>query len=81
MEKQQENGQQSLMSLWSKRTSIETNQNEAPSVEYETSTQNILKYHFVIGMLKPGQKRIGLIAINKNKLSIAGILGIKKFKK
>ncbi|CAD8096788.1 unnamed protein product [Paramecium sonneborni] len=81
MEKQQENGDKSSMSLWSKRTSIETTYNEAPSVESEMGTQNILKYHFVIGILKPGQKRIGLKAINKNKLSIGGILGIKKFKK
>ncbi|CAD8091573.1 unnamed protein product [Paramecium primaurelia] len=82
MEKKQESGQNTLMSLWSKRTSIDTDLNETPSVYLDMEySQDIQKYNFVIGILKPGQKRIGLIAINKNKLSIAGILGIKKFKK
>ncbi|CAD8054711.1 unnamed protein product [Paramecium primaurelia] len=81
MDKQQKSVQNSQMSIWSKRTSIETIQNEALSSEFESSTQDISKYNFVIGILKPGQKRIGLIAINKNKLSIAGILGIKKIQK
>ncbi|CAK70634.1 unnamed protein product (macronuclear) [Paramecium tetraurelia] len=81
MNKQQQSVSNSLTSIWSKRTSIETIQNEALSPEFENSTQDISKYHFVIGILKPGQKRIGLIAINKNKLSIAGILGIKKIQK
>ncbi|KAM3143848.1 hypothetical protein pb186bvf_004124 [Paramecium bursaria] len=41
--------------------------------------EEVQKHNFVIGVIKPGERRVGLQTINKNKISISGVLGIKKF--
>ncbi|CAK87817.1 unnamed protein product (macronuclear) [Paramecium tetraurelia] len=81
-EKKQQRGQDNLRLLLSKRTSIDVISYETPSVYLDMNcSQGIKKYKFFIGILKPGQKWIGLIAINRNKLSIAGIFGDKIIQK
>ncbi|CAD8122392.1 unnamed protein product [Paramecium sonneborni] len=40
--------------------------------------QQIANHKFVIGISKPGQQRIGLQTISKNKITVKGILGINE---
>ncbi|CAD8111919.1 unnamed protein product [Paramecium sonneborni] len=47
--------------------------------EQEFCSHKIAKHKFVIGISKPGQQRIGLQTIEKNKITVKGILGIHKY--
>ncbi|CAD8185342.1 unnamed protein product [Paramecium octaurelia] len=44
--------------------------------ENEFCSKKIANHNFVIGISKPGEQRIGLQTVQKNKITVKGILGI-----
>ncbi|CAD8196614.1 unnamed protein product [Paramecium octaurelia] len=47
-------------------------------MEIEQFSNRIETHKFVVGISKPGEMRIGLQTINKNKITVKGILGIQE---
>ncbi|CAD8196064.1 unnamed protein product [Paramecium pentaurelia] len=45
-------------------------------IENDYFSNKIETHKFVVGISKPGEMRIGLQTINKNKITVKGILGI-----
>ncbi|CAK61664.1 unnamed protein product (macronuclear) [Paramecium tetraurelia] len=47
-------------------------------VENDYFSNKIETHKFVVGISKPGDLRIGLQTVNKNKITVRGILGIQE---
>ncbi|CAK59012.1 unnamed protein product (macronuclear) [Paramecium tetraurelia] len=70
------NSQSTDLTTWCQQDSSEFDDSCCSNDDNDKSSQMIA--NFVVGILKPGQKRIGLVAANKNKITISGILGINR---